>query len=479
MKTLKTRILFICLSFSVILLSGCSTVSAPGNPSESWLAPEYQQKKLASDPIWDSIRERKISKSEELDLLDLLDIALKNNPQTRQAWQTARAREAEVVQSGSTYFPQLTADTGGSYHRRVIEEKTDQTNNIQYAFGADATMLVLDFGGRRAGVKKARELLLAANYQFNQAIQDLVRDTATSYYSFYAARAGKLAAEADVKDAEESLVDAKQRFKAGLVSKLDVLQAESTYNNSLFSLEGAKGKVETARASLAEVMGVPANADFKIAMPSSLVPKEITRDDVSQFIEEALKNRPDIASARSSLKAKEAEIDIATSNLLPSLNIGGSVATNSFKYYGNRRSTPTSYKDDYLYSGQFSVDWNIFDGLKNYFTRIQAQREADAEMEKLVQAEISASADVWTKYFNLKTAQKQYVFSEAFLASAEASHELAVEGYKAGLKNILDLLQAQSQLSEARSTLITSRKDFFVAVAELAHAVGGLAIESE
>lgn len=467
------------LCISAILLSGCSTISAPVGPSESWLAPESEQKKLATDPIWNAIREREIGQTKDLDLVGLLDVALSNNPETRQSWQNARAREAEVVQSSSTYYPQVTAKTGGNYQRRVVDMKTDNINRNVYSFETDASMLVLDFGGRSAGIKKAKELLLAANYQFNQTVQDLVRDTAVAYYSFYSSVSAREAAEADVADAEEAFINAKQRFKAGLVSKLDVLQAESTYNDSLYKLEEAKGQVKIYRAKVAEAIGLPADADFTIAMPPLKIPKDISRDDVSDFIEEALKNRPDIAAARSNLKAKEADIDIATSDLLPSLNLGGSVKTSGFTYYGSRKATPTSYKHDYLYSGQFSVDWNIFDGLKNYFTRIEAQREADAERESLVQTEIAASADVWTSYFNLKTAQKKYVFSEAFLASATASHELAVEGYKVGLKNILDLLQTQSQLSSARSQLISSRKDLFVAVAELAHSMGALTVESE
>ncbi|NQT32478.1 MAG: TolC family protein [Candidatus Omnitrophica bacterium] len=479
MNFFKTNIILVCLTCSAMLFSGCRTVRAPGNPSESWIAPGWEEKELAKDPVWEAIRQRKIDPGKELGLLDLLDIALSNNPVTREAWQNARAYDARMIKSESTYYPQVTAQTGGAYNKREVDRTTDIVNRADYTIGADATMLVFDFGGRSAGVQKARQLLLVANYDFNQTIQDIVRDTETAYYSYDSSIAAREAAEDDVADAQEILVNAQQKYQVGLVSKLDVLQAESTYNDSLFSLEGAKGDVETSRADLAEIIGVSADTKFSVLIHLEKVPEEIKKDDVSRYIEEALKKRPDIASARSNLKAKEAEVDIATSNILPTLNIGGSMATNWFSYYGSRKGTLTSYKNDYLYSGQFSVDWNVFDGLNNYFTRIEAQREAALERESLVETEISASADVWTKYFNLRTAQKKYVFSEAFLASANASHELATEGYKAGLKSMLDLLQSQSQLSEARSKLIGSRKDFFVAVAELEHAMGALTVEGK
>ena len=71
------------------------------------------------------------------------------------------------------------------------------------------------------------------------------------------------------------------------------------------------------------------------------------------------------------------------------------------------------------------------------------------------------------------------MFSEAFLESTTDSHELAVVGYRTGLKDILDLLQAQSQLSDARSKLIESRKELFVSLAELIHATGMLYVVEE
>jgi len=58
-----------------------------------------------------------------------------------------------------------------------------------------------------------------------------------------------------------------------------------------------------------------------------------------------------------------------------------------------------------------------------------------------------------------------------------ASHDLALEGYSEGLKSMLDLLQAQSSLSDARAKLIDSEKGLFIAVAELAHATGTLSTE--
>ncbi|MBU1895067.1 MAG: TolC family protein [Candidatus Omnitrophica bacterium] len=52
-----------------------------------------------------------------------------------------------------------------------------------------------------------------------------------------------------------------------------------------------------------------------------------------------------------------------------------------------------------------------------------------------------------------------------------------MEGYKSGLKSILDVLEAQSQLQEARTKLVESQKDLFVSSADLARAMGTISVK--
>ena len=119
-----------------------------------------------------------------------------------------------------------------------------------------------------------------------------------------------------------------------------------------------------------------------------------------------------------------------------------------------------------------SFDWDIFDGFANLNKVRQAEEDYEEQRASLIEAEVAASAEVWTKYFDYKTALKKFEYSEAFLGTAQTSYDLALESYKTGIKSILDLLDAESRLSEARSNVIESRKDVFISLAELAHATG-------
>ncbi|MEA3488835.1 MAG: TolC family protein [Candidatus Omnitrophota bacterium] len=463
---------FLC---AVFCLSGCRTLKAPPKPFEEWTPPKWEKTSRSHDAVWESIREQEIVSQEPLTLADIISVALANNPLTRQVWETARSRQYRIKQAESEWFPQVKAETDLTKQKKVAHPRTDNLNVRNYGAQARATYMVLDFGGRGAAVEEATQNLLAANFQYNQSIQDLLLSTETAYYEFISAGSSLEAAEADVRDTKTAFEAARQRFDVGLVSKLDVLQAESTYDDSLYVLEEAKGNVKITKGTLAQIMGLRADTPFEVASPPENVPAEMTKEDVTGLIDEALARRPDIAAERATLRAREAAVRIANSDLWPTFNVGGSTEKRWSDYYGDSKT----YANYYDYSAYMKIQWDIFDGFSNLAKRNAVRAEAEAEREKLIQSELEASKDVWTKYYNFNTAIKKFKFSVAFLNSSEASYELASGGYKAGLKSILDVLEAQSKLSEARSRLIGSRKDLFVSLAQLIHSTGSLHVRGE
>ncbi len=482
MKNYLYHVVVPCLILLFLSLSGCRMVAPPGEVSQPWTPPDWARDEQKDDPVWDSIREKTIDTSSPLALINCADIALMNNPSTRQSWASARASAAQVGQAESLLYPQVTVSGQGTYQKQRYTLKDPQNANIaapdadeiNYGPALELTYLLFDFGGVRGGIEEARQILLAANYSFNQSIQDLLFDVEKAYYTLHSSRSELEAAEADVADTKKAYEAARQKFEVGLSAKLDELQARSSYEDSLYNLEVARGNVETSKGSLAQVLGLPADTVFTIAPPAGKLPTEISDVDVGGLIEEGLKSRPDIASLRSQLRAQEAAVDVAGSFLWPSLNLGGSA--NKLWYSYNQ--DPQLYDDSYMYTGYLSLNWDIFTGFSDLEKKRQAAAQAEVAREQLAAAELQASAEVWTKFYAFNTAARKYTFSQAFLETSQESYDLALESYNAGLKSILDLLQSQSDLSSARSQLIGSEKDLFIALADLAHATGSLTLES-
>jgi outer membrane protein len=465
----------------IMTFGGCRMVDPPADPTVAWSPPDWAQEEQAEEPVWDSIKEKPANLSAPLSMADCIDLALKNSPVTRQSWTSARASAAEVGQAESYLYPQVSVSADGTYLKQeytlkdgVPADSNTDADGFNYGPGLQLNWLLFDFGGVSGGIEEARQMLLAANYSFNQSIQDLILNVEKAYYELHSARSEVVAAQADVDDTAKSLEAARQKFEVGLVSKLDELQAQSTYQDSLYQLESAKGDVKSARAGLAEALGLSADADFDIADPSGELPTDVSAEDVSGLIEAGLKNRPDIAALRAQLRAKEAAIDVAGSAYYPSLNLGGSANKLWYSY----REDPELYDDSYMYTGYLSINWDIFTGFSDREKKAAAAANAAQARESLAAAEISASADVWTKYYAFNTAVGKYKFANAFFETSQESYNLALESYNAGLKSILDLLQSQSSLSSARSQLIGAKKDLFTSLADLAHATGTLSVKS-
>lgn len=421
-----------------------------------------------TDPAWKSIQKQKTRSEKNYTLTELIDIALANNPQTRQDWDQIRVSRAIEKQAESDLYPQLTIAATVTREKQVSNIPANRLNDKHYGPSAQLTWLILDFGGRSANIESKFQKVLEANAQYDQSLQDLIRDVQNAYYSYYSALSEVEAGELDVKNTKTDYEAVQAKFDVGLVPKLDLLQAKSNYENSLYNLESAKGKVKTAKANLARAIGVAADTDFDIVVPAKELPTQMNESDVSMLIEESMQKRPDIAALRAQLRSKQAAAKAALSDMLPSLSVGADVSDNKYKYVNSG-----GLKDNQRnYSGNASVNWDIFDGFNNLNKKKQADAEAAVALDNLIQAEIAASSDVWVKYYDFNTAVQKHKFSQAFFDTSTNSYNLAIESYNAGLKSILDLIQSQTDLSKARSQLIQSRKDLFISLVELAHSTG-------
>ena len=125
---LKIKYLYFIYLVALIsfLASGCKTIKAPDTPYETWV-PQQSEVKPSQDYVWEFIREQKIDSSKSFSLAELLDIFLKNNPTTKQAWETARASVALKKQAESPYYPQ--ANVGFEINRSK-EVSTIQGNSF-------------------------------------------------------------------------------------------------------------------------------------------------------------------------------------------------------------------------------------------------------------------------------------------------------------------------------------------------------------
>jgi len=79
---------------------------------------------------------------------------------------------------------------------------------------------------------------------------------------------------------------------------------------------------------------------------------------------------------------------------------------------------------------------------------------------------------VWTAFYNMQTAAQQVTSSETLLTSSKESFQVSLARYRAGVADIVELLNAQSTLTSARTQRVQAQTDLFISYAELLHAIG-------
>ncbi len=388
-------------------------------------------------------------------VIEVVDLALCQNPITHEAWAFARTQAAQVGVAQSDYLPSLDGKVGSS------RLNTDSGNANQRSASLTLSWLLYDFGARSANLENARQLLSAAVSTLDSTVQNVFLSALQSYYNTQAARAAVVAALENEKAARESLTAAEVRYRVGTGTPADRLLAQTAWSQSTLNRIKTEGILKNAYGTLANVMGMDANRPLKLADIPDVKPDAAFERDVEALIADARQSRPDLKAAEARVKAAQATVDYTQASGLPTLSLGAG---------------PTWLDTGSITSNASSVGLTltlpIFSGFNTTYQVRSAQAKAEAAGAQRDNVRLQVALDVWTAYQSLITATQTVKTTADLLASAEQSERVALGRYKAGVGNILDVLNAQSALAAARLQRIQAMLDWHVSRASLAKAVG-------
>jgi outer membrane protein len=339
------------------------------------------------------------------------------------------------------------------------------TDRFTYGPSASLQFLLLDFGGRSGTVGEAHEALVAADYSSDATVQNTVLLAEAAFFSYNSARDLLDAQQANVVTAQENRTAAEQRFRVGLATVADTLQASTALAQAQLSLLQTEGDLQTARGNLAAAIGTSANTPFQIARDSTPAPVGAVTESVDTLIARAVQDRPDLNVARAQTASAVDAIKVARSAALPSFTFGGTagrVVSNPSQFTGNS------------YAMTLGLNLPVFNG-GSYEYDIQAAKAlADVARAREEVTRVQIANQVFTSYAGLQTAAARVTTSAALLASAVKSEDVARGRYDEGVGTFLDLLTAQNALAAARSQAAQTRWAWYTALGQLAHDVGVL-----
>lgn len=400
-----------------------------------------------------------------LTLSELVDIALQNNPSTKQAWWNANRAAAALGSAKKTYYPNIYFNAGIRNGRDFKFINGPDTNYTIAGADLFLDMLLIDFGERKATVDMAKSALLAANWQTDWTIQKVMVKVLENAYSTLYEQEALLAAQVNLSEAEKVLNAAKELNRTGLTPITDFYTAQATFYQMRMDYTQHKASMDIQRGKLAASMGLPATSSFQIAVPETFLNTPEIRQ-IEDLIAIALEQRADVLAKQAKLQESLFNKVRTKAAYLPKIVFNGRGGYN--KYLHDKT-------DSAQYAAAINFETPIFNGFDTMYQNRIAYADAEITTEQLVELQIDIALEVLTYSRQIQAAQEMLQDAQDNQTNSTKAYEGVLEKYKAGKETITDVSVALRQLAASRIRLIGVKTNLLISMANLAYATGTLA----
>jgi len=410
-----------------------------------------------------------------LTLQDCLDLALKQNPAILKAQEEIRRTHGVIMEARSPALPQITAS--GEY-RRVDRNSIDSfpgTTNIfqnqeqPWSTQVEVSQLVYSGGRVRAALRAAKLADQIAALGFQRTVADTILEVRRQFYQILLNKAQVEVREQSVTLLDQQLRDAQSRFDVGAVPRFNVLRAEVELANAKPPLIRAQNDLRLSKEALVKLLAIDSpdqtNSFTPINFAGQLV-YEHRAWELPAALQQAINNRPELLQSERQIGVAQANVKVATSGYKPEASV--------FANYGWRDTTFSDEVDELRHGWTLGarLDWAIFDGMLTRGRVTQARallNEANldyGDTRRQVELEVRQAYSDYLQTLELIEAQKKTT------EQAEESLRLAEARFRAGSGTQLDVLSAQTALTDARSNEVQALYEYNVAIAALERVTG-------
>jgi len=461
------------LALVLVLLGGCS------------VGPNYRQPKPETPGQWNSPlaggETNRVSgitawwKTFHDPLLNsLVNRAVKANLDLKIAEARVREARAQYRIAQAAFGPTL--DANGSYAKQLqskhqpiigaIPLPSIPFENDVYQTGADAAWELDVFGGTRRAVEAGKAEVAAAEFGRRNALVILLGEVGRNYVETRGTQRRLAIANQNIKAQQEALDIARDRFKNGLTSDLDVQQAATLLATTQAAIPTLETYIQASSHRLDVLLGQQPGALWAELSKEAPIPTAPPKVPVG-LPSELLCRRPDIQQAERQLAAANARIGVATADLFPKFSLTGMIGFQSVNT-GDWFSPGSQF-----WTAGPTAQWRLFDsGRIRANIRVQnaRQEQALANYEKVLLTSFEEVENALTAY--AKEQVRHRSLEDAVKSSQDSLH-LANQLYTKGLTNFINVLDAERSLYQTEDALAQSDKAVAQNLIALYKALGG------
>jgi outer membrane protein TolC len=411
-----------------------------------------------------------------LSLTDCLNIALQQNATILKAGNDLDAQYGVVVQTRAVALPRVQAT--GQYKDtdpHAIETISGPGFNLtpphqNWNSGVQIVQSIYEGGKMVAALRAASVTKQQAVAQYQTVIADTLLGARMAYYDVLLAAQQITVHEASVNLLQKELEDQQRRYDAGTVPHFNVLRAEVAVANERPALIRARNNYRIAKNNLSNLLGYNLPREIWEDIPLNLtdaLDAEPYPVDLPAAIQQALARRTELVAVRKTAELQRLNVVNAKAGYKPTVQV--------FAGYGwyNAQYTPPVELDHDIHGwnagGQLS--WDIFDGMLTHGKVVQARALYEKSRTDVDDKGRQIELEVRTAYSDFIEAREVLDSQQKVQEQADEALREARARAEAGTSTQLDVLDAETSLTQARTTQIQALHDYAVARARLERAI--------
>jgi outer membrane protein len=460
-------------ALSLLALPALAAGQAPPAPEHAWQIPDSAIERATA-----LAEHKKMAPTgRAFDLVQLIDIAERNSPDTRAAWEEARAAAAAIGLAEAAYLPQLSFQAIGGFQRTPLPAPKDLVAKGYFVSDTREVLpsialkwLLFDFGRRDAALDAAKADSFVANVSFTGAHQSLIFAVSQAYFDLSAARGRLRAARQALTTARTTEDAAVAKRNSGLATIVSEAQAQRQSAQMRYSVAAAEAAERTARANLTATLGVSATSELEVTDSSDLLLPKEPQQSVAAAVHQALGQRPDIIAALGKIDAAEANLKSEQRSYYPTIEVSGS----GFQNFGSVSSDGKPYSTIDKPGGALLLSFSvpIYDGGIRRNRVSMARSKLHAAEQMLAKTQDTASQQVVKAYDALVSNLAEYNAAIAYRDAAHTAYDAALRSYRQGVGTYTDLATEENAVVQAETQVEDTRASAHTAAAALAFAMG-------
>ncbi len=424
--------------------------------------------------------QERLAQVEELDLVSAQCIALSANPGVSAARERVAQARARLRQAMATWWPSVDLSAGGA-HQRLSDTSFAANRRLAALGGQDldqsamhasaglqATWVLFDGFYRSFNEQRAQAGHLAEEEALVDSRRLLAASVAQAFLNAQLAQSGIDIARASAAFYEKQLANAERRYTVGTGAKGDVLNIRVQLNAARATQLQHERELEAARYGLAALLGLDQTtlpATLRLA-PLPDVPQELFQEmDATKLIEEAYNLRPDIRRLEHRQQEAAALAGMAEAPLYPRLRLAGSLE-------GQREDGLPGEEADYGNSLGLYMSWNLYAGGADRARMAEAGHARREAAYSLAALRNQVAAEIRAALAQLNEAREQLRLQRKTVQLVEENRQLAENAYAEGEYALIQLNEAQRELSAHTSRLAQALVGYHAARQRLLEASG-------